>query len=205
MLHWEIAYSVSLQHTAHSGWLKAWARESVVLQLLFNYLFPDKPEHSKQKNMTKTWPQFVNSESKIELTADFPPLTRSTIYTLEVNVHSDPVALALLHLLSSKCQCMSICVPTAQCFICTACTTIRALWKWRDCTGSGGHLTPPAQCWPLGRRQWPYIIPEAICQPDCLIWGSHSEICREHWPLRDKTVTQTPTNTLRICQKLNTI
>lgn len=81
-----------------------------MLQLLFNYLFPDKPKHSKQKNMMKTWPQLVNSESKIELTADFPPLTRSTIYTLEVNVHSDPVALALLHLLSSKGQCMCVSV-----------------------------------------------------------------------------------------------
>lgn len=100
---------------------------------------------------------------------------------------------------------VSICVPTAQRFICTECTTIRALWKWKDCTGSAGHLTPPMQCWPLGRRQWPYIIPEAICQPDCLIWGSHSEICHEHWPLRDKLLTQTPTNTLWISQKLNTI
>lgn len=44
---------------------------------------------------------------------------------------------------------------------------------------------------PVARKQRPYIMPKAICQPECLIWGSSTVICRRRRPWRDKLVTQT--------------
>lgn len=44
---------------------------------------------------------------------------------------------------------------------------------------------------PVARKQQPYIMPKAICQPECLIWGSRTVICRRRRPWRDKLVTQT--------------
>lgn len=61
-------------------------------------------------------------------------------------------------------------------------------------TGSGGHLAKHSKrnvVGPVARKQQPYIMPKAICQPECLIWGSSTVICRSRRSWRDKLVTQT--------------